>query len=108
LADILRRRSANTAATRYKVMRVLYRWLEEEEELPNPMARMKPPIIPERPIPIVPTDGLRRLLNSRLPVRVLPGAISSMNNGRPDPVNSPEQVEQTRSRAEGHRALLDA
>jgi site-specific recombinase XerC len=62
LADILRRRSANTAATRYKVMRVLYRWLEEEEELPNPMARMKPPIIPEQPIPIVPNDGLRRLL----------------------------------------------
>jgi integrase/recombinase XerC len=64
LADILRRRSANTAATRYKVMRVLYRWLEEEEELPNPMARMKPPIIPEQPIPIVPTDGLRRLLSA--------------------------------------------
>jgi integrase/recombinase XerC len=62
LADILRRRSANTAATRYKVLRVLYRWLEEEEELPNPMARMKPPIIPEQPIPIVPADGLRRLL----------------------------------------------
>jgi site-specific recombinase XerD len=62
LGDILRRRSANTAATRYKVMRVLYRWLEEEEELPNPMARMKPPIIPEQPVPIVPEDGLRRLL----------------------------------------------
>jgi integrase/recombinase XerC len=41
---------------------VLYRWLEVEEELPNPMARMRPPIIPERPIPIVPADGLRRLL----------------------------------------------
>jgi integrase/recombinase XerC len=64
LGDILRRRSANTAATRYKVMRVLYRWLEEEEELPNPMARMKPPIIPEQPIPIVPNDGLRRLLSA--------------------------------------------
>jgi site-specific recombinase XerD len=62
LGDILRHRSANTAATRYKVMRVLYRWLEEGEELPNPMARMKPPIIPEQPIPIVPADGLRRLL----------------------------------------------
>ena len=37
LGDILRRRSANTAATRYKVLRVLYRWREEEEELPNPM-----------------------------------------------------------------------
>jgi site-specific recombinase XerD len=36
VGDILRRRSANTAATRYKVLRVLYRWLEEEEELPNP------------------------------------------------------------------------
>jgi hypothetical protein len=54
LGDILRRRSANTAATRYNVLRVLYRWLEQEEELPNPMARMKPPIIPERPVPIVP------------------------------------------------------
>jgi site-specific recombinase XerD len=64
LGDILRRRSANTAATRYKVMRVLYRWLEEEEELPNPMARMKPPIIPEHPVPIVPNDGLRRLLSA--------------------------------------------
>jgi site-specific recombinase XerD len=32
--DILRRRNAHTAATRYKVLRVLYRWLEEEEELP--------------------------------------------------------------------------
>jgi site-specific recombinase XerD len=62
LGDILRRRSANTAATRYKVLRVLYRWLEEEEELPNPMARMKPPIVPEQPVPIVPEDGLRRLL----------------------------------------------
>jgi site-specific recombinase XerD len=62
VGDILRRRSANTAATRYKVLRVLYRWLEDEEELPNPMARMRPPIIPEQPVPIVPEDGLRRLL----------------------------------------------
>jgi integrase/recombinase XerC len=53
-ADILRRRSANTAATRYKVLRVLYRWLEEEEKLPNPMARMRPPIVPEQPVPIIP------------------------------------------------------
>jgi integrase/recombinase XerC len=64
LGEILRRRSANTAATRYKVLRVLYRWLAEEEELPNPMARMKPPTVPEQPIPIVPSDGLRRLLTA--------------------------------------------
>jgi hypothetical protein len=60
LGDVLRRRSANTAATRYKVLRVLWRWLEKEQ-LPNPMARLKPPIVPEQPIPILPADGLRRL-----------------------------------------------
>jgi site-specific recombinase XerD len=50
-------------ATRHKVLRILYRWLEEEDEIDqNPMARVKPPIVPEQPVPIVPEDGLRRLL----------------------------------------------
>jgi hypothetical protein len=44
---------------------VLYRWLEEEEEIPaSPMARMKPPIVPDQPVPVVPKDGLRRLLGA--------------------------------------------
>jgi site-specific recombinase XerD len=30
LRDLLRRRAPATAATRYKVLRILYRWLEEE------------------------------------------------------------------------------
>ena len=62
LADLLARRSASTAATRYKVLRILYRWLEEEEDVPSPMAKMKPPIVPEQPVPVIPDDGLRRLL----------------------------------------------
>jgi site-specific recombinase XerD len=62
IADLLARRSAATAATRYKVLRVLYGWLEEEEEIPSPMAKMKPPIVPEQPVPVIPDDGLRRLL----------------------------------------------
>jgi site-specific recombinase XerD len=64
LADLLARRSAATAATRYKVLRVLYRWLEEEEDVPNPMAKMRPPLIPEQPVPVIPPDGLRRLLKA--------------------------------------------
>ncbi len=36
MADLLTRRSASTAATRYKALRVLYAWLEEEEEIPQP------------------------------------------------------------------------
>jgi site-specific recombinase XerD len=63
LGDLLRRRAPETVATRYRRLRVLYRWLEEEEEiLANPMAKMKPPIIPEQPVPVVAEDGLRRLL----------------------------------------------
>jgi site-specific recombinase XerD len=64
LADLLARRSAATAATRYKVLRVLYRWLEEEEDVPNPMAKMRPPLIPEQPVPVISPDGLRRLLKA--------------------------------------------
>jgi len=64
LADLLARRAAATAATRYKVLRVFYRWLEEDEDLPNPMARMRPPIVPEQPVPVIPADGLRRLLKA--------------------------------------------
>src|SRR5215211_6038017 len=63
LGDLLTRRAAGTVATRYKVLRILYGWLEEEDEIAaNPMARVKPPIVPEQPVPVVPEDGLRSLL----------------------------------------------
>src|SRR5215218_1342989 len=65
LGELLQRRAPETVATRYRRLRVLYRWLEEEDEITaNPMAKMKPPIIPEQPVPVVPEDGLRRLLAS--------------------------------------------
>jgi site-specific recombinase XerC len=45
------------------VLRILYRWLEEEDEVAvNPMAKMRPPIVPGQPVPVVPEDGPRRLL----------------------------------------------
>jgi site-specific recombinase XerD len=63
LGDLLDRRSASTAATYHKVLRILYRWLTEEDELTaNPTAKLRPPIVPERPVPVVPDEGLRRLL----------------------------------------------
>jgi site-specific recombinase XerD len=62
LGDLLTRRAASTAATYHKVLKVLYRWLEDEEEITaNPMAKLRPPIIPEQAVPVVPEDGLRRL-----------------------------------------------
>jgi site-specific recombinase XerD len=63
MADVLARgRAPSTAATYYKVLKVLYAWLLDEQEIDtDPMARMKPPIVPAKPVPIVPGDGLKRL-----------------------------------------------
>jgi len=63
MGDLLARRAPSTAATYHKVLRILYAWLEEEGEITaNPMAKLRAPIIPEQPVPVVPEDGLRRLL----------------------------------------------
>ena len=63
LGDLLTRRAAATAATYYKILKLLYQWLEDEDELPaSPMAKMRPPIVPHQPVPVIPDDGLRRLL----------------------------------------------
>src|SRR5215213_2883506 len=62
MADLLARRTASTAATYYKILKVLYGWLVDEEELDaDPMAKMRPPIVPGKQVPVVPADGLKRL-----------------------------------------------
>jgi hypothetical protein len=62
LGDLLTHRAVATAAY-YKVLKLLYRWLEDEDELPaSPMAKMRPPIVPDRPVPVITDDGLCRLL----------------------------------------------
>jgi site-specific recombinase XerC len=41
---------------------VFYAWLEDEGEIAaDPMAKMKPPAIPEQPVPVLPDEALRRL-----------------------------------------------
>jgi site-specific recombinase XerD len=65
LGDLLSRRKASTAATYHKVLKILYGWLAEEEEIPaNPMAKIKKPIVPEQPVPIVPEEALKRLFQA--------------------------------------------
>jgi len=62
MADLLACRTASTAATYCKILKVLYGWLVDEEELDTDlMAKMKPPIVPVNPVPVVPADGLKRL-----------------------------------------------
>ncbi len=65
MSDLLSRRAPSTAATYYKVLKLLYAWLAEEAEIPaDPMRRMKPPIVPDKPVPLVPEDGLMRLFRA--------------------------------------------
>jgi site-specific recombinase XerD len=53
-----------TIAHRYRSFVQLFRWLEEEDELdgPNPMTKMREPIVPENPPAIVTTAIFRQLL----------------------------------------------
>jgi site-specific recombinase XerD len=56
-------RSAATANNRYRALVALFKWLEEDGEIPvSPMARMKPPTVPVVPVPVLGVEEVKRLL----------------------------------------------
>jgi len=56
-------RAPATAANRFRALRVFFETLVEYGEIPaSPMARMKPPAVPEVPIPVISDADLKRLL----------------------------------------------
>lgn len=64
LVDMLERGlSAGSANKHYRALQQFFKWAEEEGEVrQSPMYRMKPPHVPEQPVPILTDDELRRLL----------------------------------------------
>ncbi len=65
VADQLDRWKPATARVRYADVRQFFRWAEEEGELTaSPMAKMRPPTIPEVPVPIVSNQDLTLLLKA--------------------------------------------
>lgn len=65
LTDQLRRWKPATAQIRYKGLRAFFVWLLEEGEITaSPMARIKPPQVPEEPPEVLTDDELRRLLKT--------------------------------------------
>ncbi|MDQ6730250.1 MAG: tyrosine-type recombinase/integrase [Actinomycetota bacterium] len=63
IGDLVERRSAGYASNQYRALQQLFKWLAEEEEIAvNPMFGMKPPMVPEVPVPIVDEAHLRKLL----------------------------------------------
>jgi site-specific recombinase XerD len=65
IADLLGRRSASTAAVRYRSLQQFYGWaMRDGLRDDNPMTTMRPPAIPEHPVPVVSVDDLRTLLRA--------------------------------------------
>jgi site-specific recombinase XerD len=65
IGDLLDRRSASTAATRYRGLQQLHRWALNEDLIDHsPMTGMRPPAIPEAPVPVVSETDLRALLRA--------------------------------------------
>lgn len=63
LGDLAARYKPTTVSVRYRALQQLYSWLEDEEEIEaNPMARLKPPRVPDQPVPVLSTDQLGQLL----------------------------------------------
>jgi hypothetical protein len=58
IADQLARWKPATAINRYRSPRVFHGWLEAEGEVPvSPMAKMRPPAVPDKPVPLVREDA---------------------------------------------------
>ena len=65
IADQLQRWKPATAWTRYRSLQQFFRWcLEEGEIKESPMARMRPPAVPEEPPAVLDADALRKLLKA--------------------------------------------
>jgi site-specific recombinase XerD len=63
LADQVARLRASSARARYASIRQFFRWCEDEGEIrESPMARMRPPAVPDKPVPILSEDELRALV----------------------------------------------
>jgi integrase/recombinase XerC len=63
ITHLIETRSAATASVRFRSLQQFFGWLVDEGELvgTNPMEKMRPPIVPERPVPVLTADQLRAL-----------------------------------------------
>lgn len=65
VTHLLATRSAATVHNRNRALNRFFNWLVEQEYLErSPMARMRPPKLPERLVPVIPATDLTRLLQS--------------------------------------------
>jgi len=62
---LIETRSASTAATRYRALQQLFKWCADEGEIAaSPMAKMHPPTLDEKLVPVVSDAEMRALLKA--------------------------------------------
>lgn len=65
VADRLTKVKAATISVQYRALQQFFRWAVAEEEVPSsPMAKMRPPIVPEEPPAVLTPDQIHRLLRA--------------------------------------------
>ena len=65
IVHLLETATDSTANNRYRGLQQFFKWaLEEEEIQADPMARMKPPVITEKPVPVLADATMRKLLKA--------------------------------------------
>ena len=64
VAWLLDRYSAAYASNQFRALQQFFKWLAAEEEMPDPMAGLRPPAVPDKPVPVFTADELRRLERS--------------------------------------------
>lgn len=62
IVELLGKHQPATAKDRYRGLHAFYKWLEDEDEIPHPMRKLKPPAVPEQPVPVIGESQLQRLL----------------------------------------------
>ena len=65
LVEVLENRASATARQRYSSLTQFFRWLTAESEIEeNPMTRIEPPTVVEKPVPVLTVDEIRALLDA--------------------------------------------
>jgi integrase/recombinase XerC len=65
IAEQIETRSASTASVRFRALQQFFAWCLDEGELDaNPMARMRPPVVPERLVPVLGEADAKALLKA--------------------------------------------
>jgi integrase/recombinase XerD len=61
VAWLLGRYSAAYASNQFRALQQFFKWLADEEQLPDPMATLRPPAVPDKPVPVFTGEELLRL-----------------------------------------------